>query len=392
MNLKTLLVIMTAIAVVSDSMLIPFYPQYFSDRFGVTSPEHVGAYIAAFCFTVMLALPGWARVAKRVETLKLLVFTQLGAGILSVWCFWSDSLLEFWLVSLGMFACKGSYLLMYPYVMSLENKDQHEGTIGMLSLVVHFGGILGAIVGGFVLRSFAARDMFLVMAAGDFIQILMCLYQINFRKSPSAGLPPENISAKKTALPRNVNRSIYQLGFVMLLFYFSAYLVRPFFALYWQTIVSDHNPVTTALVFAIPGGMALLALWINHQTSSRSKIFHSVTGSLLLGVSGLLLQGAPFEIAILVGRCLFGWSLFQVTVRLDLNLFELSTPEEFASDFSKINIFQNLGVIASSFVAGTLVSNWGLSMPFFVAACGLLLSVLAFSMLTDARRNTVLVS
>ena len=36
MGLKFLLIAMTAVAVVADSMLLPFYPQYFSERFGVT--------------------------------------------------------------------------------------------------------------------------------------------------------------------------------------------------------------------------------------------------------------------------------------------------------------------------------------------------------------------
>ncbi len=400
MNLKLFLVIMTAIAVVSDSMLIPFYPQYFSSRFGITSPEHVGAYIAAFCFTVMLALPCWARVAKKIETLKLLVYTQLAAGLLSIYCFFATTVVEFWLVSLCMFAFKGSYLLMYPYVMSLEKKENHANTIGMLSLVVHFGGILGAIAGGFVMQWWQPRNMFLVMAIGDFVQIAMCLYQISYRKSQAATAaqtpahtPNPATRALSTEMQSNSHQKIYQLGLVMLMFYFSAYLVRPFFALYWQSVATYNSDLISALVYAIPGGMALLALKFNQRAKlNNSKAFDGITGSILLGGCGLLLQGAPHELTILLGRCLFGWSLFQVTVRLDLLLFELSTPDAYASDFSKINIFQNLGVITASFAAGSLVHNYGLQIPFGVAAAGLVLSAIAYPLLINTQKKTQLVN
>ena len=397
MNLRFFLITMTAIAVVSDSILIPFYPQYFLTRFGVTSPQHVGAYIAAFCCTVMFALPFWARVAKRVETLSLLVYAQLAAGLLSIACYWSTSVLEFWLVSLCMFAFKGSYLLMYPYVMSVEKKVNHAGTIGLLSLVVHFGGILGAIVGGVVMQSWTPRDMFLVMAAGDFIQIVMCLYQIRYRRLQSVTTsmseePTSSIeSGTKSFSGHRQTHQIFRLGLVMVIFYFSAYLIRPFFALYWQTIATYNSNIVSALVFAIPGGMALLALRLNQRAQrTGGRVFNSIAGSILLGTCGLLLQGAPYEASILLGRCLFGWSMFQVTVRLDLLLFELSTPDSYATDFSKINIFQNVGVLTASFAAGSLVNDYGLQAPFFAAAVGFLLSAVAYSLLIEIRHRTSL--
>ena len=78
---------------------------------------------------------------------------------------------------------------------------------------------------------------------------------------------------------------------------------------------------------------------------------------------------------------LFGWALYQVTVRLDALLFELSSPEHYAVDFSKINIFQCLGNMGSAYGAGLLVSHYGQAMPFWVGAAGLLLTAALFPML-----------
>ncbi len=88
MSLRLTIVIMSAFGVISDAILIAFYPQFFEVRYGITSPVHVGAYIAAISIAVMCTLPFWARVARRVETMHLLVYTQLVAGTfgaLSAW-------------------------------------------------------------------------------------------------------------------------------------------------------------------------------------------------------------------------------------------------------------------------------------------------------------------
>jgi len=92
----------------------------------------------------MLAFPLWAAAAKHIPMLRLLIYTQFAAGVLSILCYESDSLPDFWFVSLLMQVFKGSYLLIYPFVMSLEHKDRHGGTIGLLSVIVHLGAIAGA--------------------------------------------------------------------------------------------------------------------------------------------------------------------------------------------------------------------------------------------------------
>ena len=51
----------------------------FAERFGVHSELHTGAYVACISLAVMLAFPLWARVARRVDTLHLLVWTQAAA-------------------------------------------------------------------------------------------------------------------------------------------------------------------------------------------------------------------------------------------------------------------------------------------------------------------------
>ncbi|MEQ6289213.1 MFS transporter [Vogesella sp. GCM10023246] len=387
MKLKPFLLLITALAVVSDAMLLPFYPQFFTARFGVNDPQHVGAYVAAMCLTVMFALPLWARVARLLPLLPLLVLTQLAAGLLCLYCYWTTSLAGFWLLSLAMIAFKGSYLLVYPYVMSLSDEGEHTATVGLLSVIVHFGGIAGALLGGLVLQGMDGGQVFLLMAAGDALQIAICLYLL-WRQPRVAAASAAQTAPATTADDAARLRRVYQLGGLMLLFYFSAYLVRAFFAQHWQAVSGIADSRLAAVVFAVPAAMALLGLWHNRRRARSGQApLGSLPAMLLLGTVGLLLQALPDTLPLLLGRCLFGWALFQLTVQLDVQLFQLGTPASYAADYSKINFCQNLGVLLSSFAAGTLVAGHGLAAPFLVAAGGLLLTALAYPLLAATPRK-----
>jgi len=100
-----------------------------------------------------------------------------------------------------------------------------------------------------------------------------------------------------------------------------------------------------------------------------------------LGAIGILLQGIPNEIILILGRIVFGWAIFQAVVKFDILLFELSTPEAYALDYSKVHFFQNLGVLLSSLSVGLLVENYGLQMPFAIAFSGFLITLILYHFL-----------
>ncbi|UII25402.1 MFS transporter [Fulvivirga maritima] len=379
MTLRSFLIGMTLISVVSDSMLHPFFPQFFEGTFGVDDPKHVGYYIAAMCLTVMFAFPFWAYVARRIAELKLLAWTQLAAGLLCLYCFWTTSLFSFWVVSLSMIVFKGSYLLIYPYVMSLEQKENHTSTVGLLSVIVHFGAIVGAILGGLVVDSFNPRYIFLVMAAGDFIQIFVSIYLVRSAKYDTSYKAPEKEADTGSLVPKGF---ILKLGIITLLLYGFAYMIRPFFSLYWEQISQYDSKIISGTIYAIPGFVALLALWLEKKKKVGNSALNAILPSLLLGIAGLMLQGAGVALVVIAGRLIYGWAIYQALVKFDVLLFELSTPKSYATDYSKIHFFQNLGVLIASFSVGVLVDNFGLYMPFWTATVGfaitLILYLLAF--------------
>lgn len=367
--LRATLIAMSACAVVSDAILIAFYPHFFERRYGVTSAVHVGAYIAAISIAVMCTLPLWACVARRVETMQLLLVTQAAAGVLCALSWFADSVAGFWALSLLMFMCKSSYLLMYPYLMRLEPAESHGHTIGLLSVVVHVGGVFGAVAGGATLQHYGPAACIGLMAAGDFAQMGLCAWLI--RSGRVVQVAADDAAAPVPPRPAEVRRRILQLCALMMLIDFGAYLVRPFFSVHWEQLSGSNDQLVSGLVFAIPGVAALVALFVNQRARLKGGRLHDqVLANLLLGAAGLLLQAAPHEAAVLIGRALYGWSLFQVIVKFEVMLFRFSTPAAYARDFSVFNFFQNLGVLLSSFAAGALVQRYGAGITFVIGAAG----------------------
>ena len=364
--LRHALIAMSALACFSDAVLIAFYPQFFAQRYGMHSELHTGAYIACISLAVMVAFPLWARLARRVETLQLLVWTQAAAGVLCLLSAQAQSLHAYWLLSMAMFVCKSSYLLMYPYLLRLQRPEQHAATVGLLTLVVHLVGIVGVAAGGALLQQVGAQLALYSMAAGDFLQMGVCAWLLASGRAVRVLRPGEPASGGGRA-----SRAVWRLAMLMLVFDFSAYLTRPFFTEHWQRLAGSHNQLVAGLVFAVPAAMALLGLLANHRARRHQRAaWDALLPNLLIGGAGLLLQAAPSPALLLVGRCLYGWALFQALVRLEVSVFKLSTPQAYATDYALANFFQNLGVLLASFAAGALVAVVGQAWVFVLAAAG----------------------
>lgn len=369
---------MTFIAVVSDYLLHPFYPQFFELRFGMTNPKNVGYYFGALCFMVMIAFPFWAYVSKRVAELKILIYTQAIAGILALCCYKTNSYINFWVLSLTMVLFKGSYLLVYPYILKIIKKEEHTATIGLLSVVVHLGGILGAVIGGFTVDFISPSSIFLIMALGDFLQMLVSAYLLKSKKYDTEVI--SNSEGKdKSSTSKNF---IIKVSFITCILYFSDFLIRPFFSSYWESFSVHDSKLVSGTIYAIPGFVALIALWIS--TRRKATGYEGIVVALLIGLVGLALQGIPNDSVVILGRIIYGWAIFQGMVKFDVLLFEKSTPDSYSVDYSVIHFFQNLGVLLASLNAGILVDTFGLQIPFFIALIGftftLLLYIIAFKM------------
>ena len=403
MTIRLAIIIMSALGMMSDTVLIGFYPQFFEMRYGNTDQVHTGMYVAAISIAVMCTLPIWVRVAKRFEPMSLIGFTQCVAGLLCLSAIWAETLTQYWGLTMLMFMFKSSYLLMFPYLMRIVSSDEHGRTIALLSVVVHISGILAAASGGYILQHLGASAALVLMAAGDFGQMGITLWlnrtgriiKVNQRQAPAAQdikdtarILADDATAAAPVVSRrglsHLTKGILTLSLIMFVFDFSAYLIRPFFSEYWIYATAHQDQTLAGLIFAIPGLAAVLALIVKHRLSAKAtQRNENLSWNLLLSLVGLYLQSVPSDIAIVIGRCLYGWGLFQVAVKLEVSLFSISRKEDYAHHFSITNFFQNLGVLISSWCAGYIVSLISHQAVFLIAAVGIALTWLANKLTLD---------
>lgn len=367
MKVRNFLIIMTLVAVVSDYLLHPFYPHFFKSQFGITDPKAVGFYFSTVCATVMVAFPMWAWISKGRSELRILVYTQLIAGALAASCFFITNYVHFWIVSLSIIVFKGSYLLVYPFILRITRKEEHTNIIGLLAVIIHCGSVLGAVFGGMLIDWLSPAWIFIGMAAGDFIQVGMSYYLL--QTSGEEEVPPAATSEKvKTSIwPQGM---VLKLGIITLILYFSDFIIRPFFVRYWESLTGSNSKIFSGAVYAIPAVVAMIGLYINKKRQGQRNVYQGIISALLFGLAGLLLQGYPLAGAVFIGRCIYGWAFFQAAVRFDALLFHVSDPVAYAIEYSKIHFFQNMGVLIASTMAGVLVDQFSLRMPFMVAFSG----------------------
>ncbi|WMS86748.1 MFS transporter [Pleionea litopenaei] len=373
MNLKVSLIFLTIVSVVCDTMVLPFYPQFFEQNFAVTDPMHTGYYIAMSCITVMCMFPLWARVAKRINELHLWVYTQIAAGCLGISCFFVNELWLFWVLSQLMLLFKASYLLIYPFVMRLEAREKHLNVASLFAVLMHFGAIAGALIGGAVLEWLEPSQLYLIMAAGDFIQVIVCLlliHRFKVKVSDTATVSSEEKQVESNeVIPSSrqiklfkgsfitVPSFVIQIGILSLIFYFAAFSIRPFLSLYWESISNIDNQMLSGLIYSIPGWVALIGLYLNRLNKAQSNCYSSIAWSLVCCLLGAMVQSTEEQWLFVLGRMIFAWGLFQATVNFEVLLFQLSKPEDFSRDYSHVHLFQNIGVIIASFVTAYLVAN-----------------------------------
>ncbi|KXG84997.1 MFS transporter [Agrobacterium bohemicum] len=376
--LRIALLVMTAIAVISDTMLLPYYPQLFVARFDISSSFTVGAYLASISLAVMLAFPAWVAVAKRHDTIAVLIWTQVAAAGFSLACYWATDIANFWIFSVLMVCFKASYLLMYPYVIAMQPIEKHAATIGALAVIVHFGGIIGAVSGGYVVESYGYALPYVAMAVGDIVQAIICAVLLKTASVARARQSSMDDAQQRTVVTQEDRKQFVLLLLVMFAFYFGFYMSMPFMTVWWQSIATDALPHWTGVVYAIPGFVAVAILAYGHWRGGTRYVWRHNEAGLALTMLGLAIQAVPNEACIVIGRIIYGIGLYQVTVGLDALFFERAQKAHYASGFSLINIARNSGVMLAALASGILTQQFGEGITFLAAAFFVLATLLLY--------------
>lgn len=410
--------------VFTETVLSPFYPQFFQQVFGRTDLALTGNYVATCRLTVLLAAPLWGLLARRIDAIKLLVIGQSIAALLTACLSLASDLTVFFVLTIALLLFKSSYFLFYSALIELQGKAQQAKTVGQVQLVVHLALIASTLASAWVLSFEHPLQLFLLVAVLDVIQVGLCVLVLRHRKIPESGqslepqslkpqflepkasfdqtqdlqsgLPvePQQASAPTIAQEPRPAPSLVQgwpvttimgYGLLVLAFSMATNAVRPYLTAYSMNVM-QLDRLQSAWLYLLPSLMALCAYpLLKSRLLQQSGFIQRYAVLLTLLILSLLGQALASHISLLfLSRMLFGLSLLLAQAQLELYLFQNAahSPHWY---FSLASTTQHAGQLLAPLAAALVVGIYGLVAPFWLAAAILLISFIFISIGLNAQ-------
>lgn len=415
--------------VFTETVLSPFYPQFFQQVFGRTDLALTGNYVATCRLTVLLAAPLWGLLARRIDAIKLLVIGQSIAALLTACLSLASDLTVFFVLTIALLLFKSSYFLFYSALIELQGKAQQAKTVGQVQQVVHLALIASTLASAWVLSFEHPLQLFLLVAVLDVIQVGLCVLVLRQRKTPESGqsleaqflepqspepktsfdqtqdlqsgLPSEPQQASASTLaqqpsstPALAQPSLVQgwpvttimgYGLLVLAFSMATNAVRPYLTAYSMNVM-QLDRLQSAWLYLLPSLMALCAYpLLKSRLLQQSGFIQRYAVLLTLLILSLLGQALASHISLLfLSRMLFGLSLLLAQAQLELYLFQNAahSPHWY---FSLASTTQHAGQLLAPLAAALVVGIYGLVAPFWLAAAILLISFMFISIGLNAQ-------
>lgn len=366
--IRKLLYTMALMAVLADSMLIPFYPQFFEQVYQEHSLLLTGIFIAICRLAMIISFPFWSWLTKHVDPLKILSFTQGGAGIICIICSFTTTLNYFFVCTIVIELLKSSYLLIYPYLVKTSGKEKRVAAISGISIILNMGIVLSTLTGGYFMEYLEPRHTLILVGCMDILQMLLSRYILsrNLHKNVTEKTEEED---KEESLPFSGMKKLVLICMITLLFYFSMVIIRPYYTLFLTDLYGSSMSMTSAaLIFIIPNIVALCIAPFTIRIVSGYQL-----PALLLASCGLMIIGIGMQIfagipsMLIGGRIIYGAGIFICEVIMDMMVFNLSTDKTIFKYYSYINVVQSVSVLSAPLIAGSLISSFG-QYPLFISA------------------------
>lgn len=392
LNSAYLLLVCGFLFVFTETILSPFYPQFFGQVFGVKDLALTGQYVALCRLTVLLSAPIWGFIARRYDPLKLLIIGQSVAAAVTLLLSQASNLSVFLVLSVLLLLFKSSYFLFYSLLIELQGKKKQASTVGQVQLVVHAALIASALASAWVLELTNPLQMFVVVAMLDLLQVGLCVLVLRHRRQTATLLQAKTSSAQPP-ITSSINdadiavtpatqsawtaRTIMAYGLLVLGFSIAINSVRPYLTAYSSEVLAVDR-LSSAYLYLIPSVMAFVVFPILHtQWVKRIQVQQAYALMLVLLTLSLAWQAlAQGFYELVAARMLFGFSMLFGQALLEMYLFANAehSPHWY---FSLASTVQHAGQLLAPLLAAWVVLVWGLAAPFWLAALILVGSGLA---------------
>lgn len=370
------------LAVFTEVLLSPFYPQFFRQVFGVEDLSYTGYYIFICRFTVVLVAPLWGLLSRRFAVKRLLAVGQAGSALMTVLLGTSQTIEQFIFFSVLLLLFKSSYLLVYPLIVEFAGKGQRSTIAGTYQAVFHGAIVAATIAGAWMVNLEAPLFLFYWIAIADLIQLGLCL--IVLRSTPKLSSDSPKVEANRPIGDVGI-KFVGAIGLTVLTFQLANNLVRPFFTEYVTAFPFDVSLQTSSILFLIPSVMAIAAMPFIRKVAQPQRLPMLYSVGLGLLILSLYLQGGTTQLPVLVlSRVVYGFMLAVTQAALELQLFEHSSQNRLHYHYSLVTAFANVGHLGAPLLASYLVNTYSLAAP-LLAAGTLCLINLVFARLTIFR-------
>lgn len=361
---RTALFLCVFLYIFTETLLSPFYPQFFARVFGVEDLEYSGYYIFVCRLTVVVCAPLWGLLARRFEVKHLLFVGQAGAALFTALLATTSTAGQFLALSVVLLAFKSSYLLAYSLIVRLVGRGQLNIAAGNYQAVFHAAIIASTLAGAWIVGMEDPLNLFYWIAAADLLQLGLCVYAL---RAVSTRRPVPAAPGETRAVGDRLG-FILALGLVVFTFHLANNVIRPYFTAYAQDDFS-LSLEASGVLFLIPSVMAIAAMPFIRRAALPERLPRLYVLGLCALAGGLLLQRLSASLAVLAaGRMLYGFFLTVTQAVLEVRLFGASSEERLHFNYGLAVAFQNFGLLAAPLLASSLVDIYNLAMPLLAAA------------------------
>jgi DHA1 family multidrug resistance protein-like MFS transporter len=351
------------LAALTDALLVPFYPQFFSQTFGSSSLITPGVYVALCRLAIALTLPFWTRLTRRIAPLRLVAIAQVIAGSAGLLCAVAPDLHTFLAFTFIAEGARGGYLLLYPVLVQSVEPGQRSSVVARVAAAINGAGLVSALAGGVLLENLGGRTALAIAGVSDFAQLL-CLLPVLARNGAPVPVPEnsEHASGKRPAVPVR----LYLLCLVTFFATSAIVLIRPHFTMFVDTEIGPGLPLwALGAVFVIPNAVAVLA------TSLGGRVAHSpharlwlIGAAWTLAVTAVLQFASPSLAFLIAARAVHGLAIYLVDVTVDYAT--LCGDQDSFGQFGIMSAFQNASIVVAPLAAGLLADVFGWSALFHI--------------------------
>ncbi|MCQ6275228.1 MFS transporter [Bacillus sp. V3B] len=330
----------------SEVLLSPFYPQYFSEAFGIERIEMTSVFIICCRLVVIVMTPVWGILLKRWAMRRVVGCSLLMTAILKVILSESTTFSSFLTTSLLLLVFQSSLYLLYPYLVgSIEKQEEKARKTTIYIMVVHTAIIVSSLFGSVVISWEMPLKVYQLFAFMDLCLLAVLLWtKQSFSVGPKKNTEPTPVKA--------VAEPIFFYMVAIFFFYLGHNAIRPYFTLFVDGRYEVSHQVN-ALFYVMPSVMAIvlkLCVPIRVFSGQVIPLFYMVT---ILSAFTLLIQASIDSLGIfIISRILYGAGFYLSMVVLDIYLFRQS-QEAATYYYSWLIAVQNVALLIAPLVALT---------------------------------------